>query len=175
DTHLMIEDPIALVPAFAKAGCDLITFHVETLVPRAERVLRQKGWALSKGLSAAGLAKGRETIAAIRASGKKAGITLNPDTPALAIRELAQEVDLVLVMTVWPGFGGQKFMEEVVPKVHEIRQFFTGPWLEVDGGVAPLNIGRCANAGANVFVAGTSVFREPDAAVAVKALREAAQ
>ncbi|KAF0241222.1 MAG: ribulose-phosphate [Planctomycetota bacterium] len=175
DTHLMIEDPLHLAPEFAKAGSDLVTFHVEALVPRAQRALRPRGWALERELSPGGLSKGREVIAAIRGAGKKAGISLNPDTPAAAIRELAQEVDLVLVMTVWPGFGGQKMIEDVIPKLREIRGFFPGAWLEVDGGVAPATIGRCATAGANVFVAGTAVFREPDAAAAVNALRSAAK
>lgn len=175
DTHLMIEDPVHIAPAFAKAGCDLITFHVEALVPRAQRVKREKGWALDRELSAEAVAKGRETIDVIRAAGKKAGISLNPDTPAVALRELGSLVDLILVMTVWPGFGGQKMIEEVVPKVREIRDRFPAPYVEVDGGVAPATIARCASAGANVFVAGTAVFREPDAAAAVNALRAAAK
>ncbi len=173
DTHLMIEDPLVYAESFAKAGADRIIFHVETCVPQAERLKKPRGWAVGGPLPPHGVAKAKEIAAAIRKLGKAAGVSLNPDTPASAVRALAGEVDLFLVMSVWPGFGGQKFMEEVVPKVREIRAFCGSAHIEMDGGVTPGTIGACAEAGADAFVAGTAVFREPDAAAAVRALRAA--
>jgi ribulose-phosphate 3-epimerase len=171
DTHLMIEDPLTYAESFAKAGADRIIFHVEVCVPPGERVRKPRGWALNRALPPTGLAMAREIIEAIRGTGKAAGVALNPDTPASAVRFLAGDVDLFLVMSVWPGFGGQKFMEEVVPKIKEIRSFCGSAHIEMDGGITPATIGKCAEAGADAFVAGTAVFREPDAAAAVKALR----
>ncbi|MBI2921728.1 MAG: ribulose-phosphate 3-epimerase, partial [Planctomycetes bacterium] len=117
DTHLMIEDPLRWAPDYAKAGADRVIFHVEALVPSENRLQRPRGWAVGGKLQMTGVTRGRQAAQAIRAAGKLAGIAINPDTPASAVKDLAGEVDLVLVMTVWPGFGGQKFMEEVLPKI----------------------------------------------------------
>jgi ribulose-phosphate 3-epimerase len=171
DTHLMIEDPRFYAAEFAKAGADRIIFHVETCVPCDRRVKHERGWALAGTLPPEGVALARETAGAIRAAGRRAGVSLNPATPAEAVKEIVGEVDLVLVMTVWPGFGGQRFMEEVVPKIREVRAMIGDGYVEVDGGVSPATIGRCREAGADAFVAGTAVFREKDAREAVEGLR----
>jgi ribulose-phosphate 3-epimerase len=148
DCHLMIERPLAYAKAFAEAGADSITFHVE--------------------------AKDRpaEVAAAIRALGKRVGIALNPDTPIDRVVPFLDLVDMVLVMSVFPGFGGQKFMGEVLPKVEALR----GPHrfakdVEMDGGINLETVASCAAAGANVLVAGTAVYGEKDMAGAVRNLR----
>ncbi len=142
DVHLMIENPDSLLEAFAKAGADRLTVHVETC-PHLHR-----------------------TIQHIRALGLKAGVTLNPATPAVMLKEIYPYLDLVLVMTVNPGFGGQTFIVETLSKVAEIRAALnlTGSqaWLEVDGGVSDKTLPALRAAGANAFVAGNAVFNHPD-------------
>ena len=142
DVHLMIENPDSLLEAFAKAGADRLTVHVETC-PHLHR-----------------------TIQPIRALGLKAGVTLNPATPAVMLKEIYPYLDLVLVMTVNPGFGGQTFIVETLSKVAEIRAALnlTGSqaWLEVDGGVSDKTLPALRAAGANAFVAGNAVFNHPD-------------
>jgi ribulose-phosphate 3-epimerase len=150
----MIEKPENLIEAFAKAGASRITVHVETC-PHLHRTIQQ-----------------------IQALGVKAGVTLNPSTPAVMLKEVLFYVDLVLVMTVNPGFGGQSFIVEMLPKIAEIRQMLNGinpsAWLEVDGGVSEKTIPALANAGADAFVAGNAVFKHPNGiAAGIKALREA--
>jgi ribulose-phosphate 3-epimerase len=158
DSHLMVTNPEFFAEPFSKAGCDLINFQIETTDQPVE--LARK----------------------IRVLGVRVGVTLNPDTPADAIAALLDRpiadggVDLVLVMSVWPGFGGQKFIEKVLPKVSEIRRRLQpGQYLEIDGGIDLSTISRAASAGANVFVAGTAVFRAPDPAQAVRDLLAAAK
>ncbi|MEM1378102.1 MAG: ribulose-phosphate 3-epimerase [Pseudomonadota bacterium] len=137
DCHLMIAPADPYLEAFAKAGCDIITVHAEA-GPHLHRSLQ-----------------------AIRALGKKAGIALNPSTPISAIEHVVDLVDLVLVMTVNPGFGGQKFIETMCPKIKQARALIGDRPidLEVDGGVTPTTITQCAKAGANAFVAGSAVFK----------------
>jgi ribulose-phosphate 3-epimerase len=154
DVHLMIEKPENLIEAFAKAGASRITVHVETC-PHLHRTLQQ-----------------------IQSLGVKAGITLNPSTPAVMLKEVFSYVDLVLVMTVNPGFGGQSFIVEMLPKIAEIRQMLDkvnpSAWLEVDGGVSEKTTPALANAGADAFVAGNAVFKHPNGiAAGIQALREA--
>ena len=136
DTHLMLARPDAYVEKFAEAGADLITVHVEPDYPKAE------------------------TLRRIRALGKQAGISLNPDTPAEALLPFLDEVDLVLVMSVFPGFGGQKFIADVLPKIEtlaRLRRERGGNWrIEVDGGVDETTAPRCLAAGADTLVAGTA-------------------
>lgn len=150
DVHLMLEHPEQFVDAFVKAGADHITVHVES---RADlpAVLR-----------------------AIRAAGCTTGLSLRPRTPAAAILPYLPLLDLVLVMTVEPGFGGQSFMEDQIPKIKELHEAIasrgTPVHLEVDGGVGSATAPRVVAAGANLLVAGTSVFRAPDAAAAIAAL-----
>jgi ribulose-phosphate 3-epimerase len=155
DVHLMIEAPEQFIDAYAKAGADRIGVHVETC-PHLHR-----------------------TVAQIRETGAAAAVVLNPATPAVAVQPVLRDVDQVLVMTVNPGFGGQKFIESALPKIHALREWITAAELqvelEVDGGIAPGTIGRAAGAGANVFVAGTAIFGEPDYGAAIERLRQEAE
>lgn len=155
DVHLMIERPVRYVEAFAKAGADLINVHVES--DTEENILA--AIELSKKL------------------GKKAGITLKPATPASAAEKYIPLVDLVLVMTVEPGFGGQSFMADQLPKVTEIRRMIDhlnpACELEVDGGVDANTAGSCKAAGADVLVAGSAILGKADRAAAINAIRNA--
>ena len=155
DVHLMISDPMRYVPAFAEAGADGLTVHIEA-TPHAHRVLQQ-----------------------IRSLGVRPGVSLNPATPANAISEVLEDVDLVLVMTVDPGFGGQAFNERMPRKITQVREMLdragSGAELEVDGGIGRDTAGRVVAAGATVLVAGTAVFGAPEGvAAAITAIREAA-
>lgn len=140
DVHLMIEQPERYIEDFAKSGADLINFHVEA----TEDV--------------------EAVIAQIRAVGKKVGITIKPNTPASAVEPYLELVDMVLVMTVEPGFGGQKLIPECIGKVTEIRRMAEVKELdvdiEVDGGINLDNVGTAIAAGANVIVAGSAVFKD---------------
>ena len=156
DVHLMISDPLQYVPAFAEAGADGLTVHVEA-TPHLHRVLQQ-----------------------IRDLGVRPGVSLNPATPAFAIREVVNDVDLVLVMTVNPGFGGQPFIERTLRKIAQVRQMLDSAGsqaeLEVDGGIGYQTVEQVVAAGANVLVAGTSIFGAPEGiAAAIQAMREGAR
>ena len=141
DVHLMIEEPSLYAQRFCDAGADLVTMHVEADTEE----------------------KLHKAIAAIHAKGKKAGVVLKPATPAEAALPYLEEVDILLVMTVEPGFGGQKFMVDMMPKVTTLRKWIDARnpacELEVDGGVDPETARVCVAAGANVLVAGSSVYR----------------
>ena len=141
DVHLMIEEPSLYAERFCDAGADLVTMHVEADTEE----------------------KLHKAIAAIHAKGKKAGVVLKPATPAEAALPYLEEVDILLVMTVEPGFGGQKFMADMMPKVTTLRKWIDARnpacELEVDGGVDPETAKVCVAAGANVLVAGSSVYR----------------
>ncbi len=150
DVHLMISEPLRYLDDFVKGGADMITFHLESdSDPDA-------------------------TIAAIHEKGCKAGISIKPKTPAEAVRPYRDRVDLVLVMTVEPGFGGQKFMTDMMPKVTQIRQWISETGreidLQVDGGVNAETAKVCVESGANVLVAGSYLFSKPDYAAAIKTL-----
>ena len=155
DVHLMIDRPIRYVDAFCGAGADLLTVHVEADTP--ENIVA--------------------AIQRTRELGKKAGITLKPGTSAEALKPFLTAVDMVLVMTVEPGFGGQQFMEDQLPKIAEIRRMLdhVNPDcdLEVDGGVDTETAPLCLEAGANVLVAGSSVFGKSDRAKAIADIRKA--
>lgn len=155
DVHLMLSHPLAYVPAYVKAGSDLITVHVE-----AED-------------------DPETTLRSIRAAGVKAGISIKPNTPPEAIEHLLPLCDLVLVMTVEPGFGGQSLMDSCVDKLPVLREMIarTGReiLLEVDGGVKQENAGKVIAAGADVLVMGTGLFRAKDPAAVVAAVREEAR
>lgn len=144
DVHLMIEKPERYVQEFADCGADMINFHIEA----TDAV--------------------EETIALIRKTGKKVGITIKPATPAKAVEPYLELVDMVLVMTVEPGFGGQKLMMDCLDKVKEIRQMATAKGLdtdiEVDGGITVDNVHLALESGANVIVAGSAVFKNDPAA-----------
>jgi ribulose-phosphate 3-epimerase len=155
DVHLMVVEPERHVEAFARAGADGLTLHVEAC-PHLHRVLQQ-----------------------VRDLGKKVGVALNPSTPEEAIRYVAGMVDLVLVMTVNPGFGGQTFLGGVAAKVAGVRRILgqagnDGARVQVDGGITAETAGVVARHGADVLVAGNAVFRAPDYAVAMAALRRGA-
>ena len=150
DVHLMISEPLRYLDDFVKGGADMITFHLESdSDPDA-------------------------TIAAIHEKGCKAGISIKPKTPAEAVKPYLDCVDMVLVMTVEPGFGGQKFMTDMMPKVTQIRQWISESGreidLQVDGGVNAETAKVCVEAGANVLVAGSYLFSKPDYAAAIKTL-----
>jgi len=151
DVHLMIERPERQIEAFAKAGADSVTVHYEA-TPHVHYALQ-----------------------AVRDAGCNAGLALNPGTPVEAVRDLTEEVDMVLCMTVNPGWGGQAFLEHSLDRLQRLRALL-GPEkaIEVDGGIDEKTIGRCARAGATVFVAGTAVFGAPDPAAAVRAITAAA-
>jgi len=154
DVHLMISDPARFVPAFADAGADGLTVHVEA-TPHLHRVLQQ-----------------------IRDRGLRAGVSLNPATPVMGISEVLNDVDLVLVMTVDPGFGGQSFNARMLRKIARVREMLEGAEseaeLEVDGGIDPHTAEQAVAAGATVLVAGTAVFGAPEGVgAAIAAIREA--
>ncbi|NNF03962.1 MAG: ribulose-phosphate 3-epimerase [Rhodothermales bacterium] len=138
DVHLMIENPALYVNAFADAGADIITVHVEACT-HLHRVVQK-----------------------IRDAGARPGVTLNPATPVSALEEIIGDVDLVLVMSVNPGFGGQSYIDSSTGRIRRIREMLdaarSGAWLEVDGGVKPENVGTVTRAGADVIVAGSAVF-----------------
>lgn len=147
DTHLMITDPAKYAEAFVKAGSDLLTFHIE-VSPSPTAIADQ-----------------------IHSLGANVGITLNPSTPASAIRDALPAVDMVLVMSVWPGFGGQKFIADSLDKVREIRAHLRPDQrLEIDGGIDPQTVGSAAIAGVDTFVAGSAVFGRPDPVEAMRNL-----
>ena len=153
DCHLMIVEPEKYVEAFAKAGAATITVHVEAS-PHLHRTLQQ-----------------------IRATGAKAGVSLNPHTPPKDIKCMLDSCDLVLVMTVNPGFGGQTFIESGLRKIEKLARSIHKQGLqtriEVDGGITPETAKRVVEAGATVLVAGTAVFGRPDYAQAIRAIRDA--
>jgi ribulose-phosphate 3-epimerase len=154
DAHLMIENPDRLAPAYAEVGCASVTFHVEA----ATAPIR--------------LAR------ALRSLGARAGMALRPATAVEPYVDLLPELDMLLVMTVEPGFGGQQFLEVCLPKIASARAAIAAyggeVWLQVDGGVSLETIERCAAAGADVFVAGSAVYGADNAAEAISALRSAA-
>ena len=146
DVHLMIESPQEYIEAFAAAGSDIITFHIEAVKdPRA-------------------------VISLIKKSGKKAGISIKPDTEVSSISPVLNELDLVLVMSVEPGFGGQEFIESAVPKIKELRRLYKGD-ISVDGGINDKNAVLVKEAGANILVAGSYVFGAKDVKDAIRRLR----
>ena len=148
DVHAMIVEPQRYVEEFIKCGADIVTFHIEAL--EQNKVLK--------------------TISAIKSHGKKVGISIKPKTPAAAVIPYIQDIDMVLVMTVEPGFGGQKFMEETMPKVTEIRNYAKSIEkdldIEVDGGINDITIKIASDAGANIFVLGTAFFKSENPVLA---------
>jgi len=171
DLHLMVLQPEKLVKSFADAGADSITFHAEAVAQDYALKLKERGYAMQlvcKDFYDRGRLE--KTIEEIRNRGKKVAVALNPETDAEVI-EFLDRVDMVLAMTVWPGFGGQKFIDSVLPKVARLRKLSPTVDIEVDGGVDLSNIEKAAAAGANVFVAGTSVFHAPNPVAALKEMR----
>ncbi|MQS07841.1 ribulose-phosphate 3-epimerase [Streptomyces alkaliphilus] len=155
DCHLMIEDPDRWAPRYAEVGAGSVTFHIEA--------------------AAAPVRLARE----IRAQGARASMALRPATPVEPYEDLLPELDMLLIMTVEPGFGGQAFLDLTLPKIRRARRLIERHgldlWLQVDGGVSEETIERCAEAGADVFVAGSAVYGAQDPAAAVKSLRARAE
>ena len=153
DVHLMIENPDRYLDAFAEAGADWITVHVET------------GYHLHR------------TVRRIRDLGKKSGVVLNPATPLATLDYILEEVDLVMLMSVNPGFGGQSFIPSALAKVRALKAMIDARGLsvgiEVDGGITPKSIGEVYQAGANIFVAGSAVFGKADYAKEIAAMKAA--
>lgn len=153
DVHLMIVEPEKYVEDFASAGADIISVHAEhNASPHLHRTLTQ-----------------------IRELGKQSGVVLNPSTPLDLIEYVLEVCDLVLIMSVNPGFGGQSFIPNVIPKIQKLRQMCKerglDPWIEVDGGLKPNNTWQVLEAGANAIVAGSAVFKAPDYAEAIEGIR----
>ena len=151
DVHLMIVEPSRYAVQFAKAGADWVTFHVEAEKP--ENI--------------------GPTLDAIRAEGKRCGLVIKPATPADAVAPWIDKVDMILVMTVEPGFGGQGFMDDMLPKIRRVKELIGGRSirLEVDGGINPDTAALCREAGADTLVAGSDVFKQSDRALRIKQLR----
>ena len=140
DVHLMIEEPIRYLNDFVKAGADIITVHYEACTDAAN------------------------TLQEIHKAGLKAGLAISPDTPVSVLKPFLKEVDMILIMSVHPGFGGQSFIEESLNKIEDTRTMLQecgrdDVWIEVDGGIGTANITKVKDAGANVFVAGSAVFK----------------
>lgn len=140
DVHLMIEEPIRYLNDFVKAGADIITVHYEACTDAAN------------------------TLQEIHKAGLKAGLAISPDTPVSVLKPFLKEVDMILIMSVHPGFGGQSFIEESLNKIEDTRRMLQecgrdDVWIEVDGGIGTANITKVKDAGANVFVAGSAVFK----------------
>ena len=154
DCHLMINDPDRWAPAYAEAGAGSVTFHIEA-AKNPRQICRD-----------------------LRNHGARAAAALKPGTDIEEIEDLLPDLDMILIMTVEPGFGGQSFMEDMLPKVRRAREFAqnagTDIWVQVDGGVDANTIGMCAEAGANIFVAGSAVYRVEDPAAMVNTLRDIA-
>jgi ribulose-phosphate 3-epimerase len=155
DCHLMIEDPDRWAPGYVEAGASSVTFHIEAC--------------------RAPIRTARE----IRAKGARAGMALRPATPIEPYEDLLAELDMILIMTVEPGFGGQKFLDVCVPKIRRTRQLLDQHgldlWIEIDGGVSADTIEQCAEAGADVFVAGSAVYAADDPNAMVEDLRSLAE
>ncbi|MGM7681747.1 ribulose-phosphate 3-epimerase [Cytobacillus sp. Hm23] len=151
DVHLMIENPDTYIPMFAKAGADIISVHVEAC-PHLHR-----------------------TIHLIKEHGVKAGVVLNPSTPVESIQHILEDIDLVLLMTVNPGFGGQQFIHSVIPKIEAVSKMIQDKGLqveiEVDGGVNVETAPICVEAGANVLVAGSAVYNKQNRKEAIESIR----
>jgi ribulose-phosphate 3-epimerase len=151
DVHLMIENPDKYIDAFAEAGADIITVHVEACTNL------------------------KKTLGHIRKLSKRVGVSLNPSTSVGRIEHVLKQVDMVLLMTVNPGFGGQKFIRSVLPKIKELRQMIDNAGLsvdiEVDGGIDKTTATDVVKAGANILVAGTAVFKAPDIKEAIAVLK----
>lgn len=155
DVHLMIEKPLRYVEDFCKAGADILTIHVES--DSCENI--------------------EKTIDRIHALGKKAGLSVKPGTPVSALFPFVRKIELALIMTVEPGFGGQSLIKDMIPKIAELKQYLDTNNricdIEVDGGISARTSALVKSAGANVLVAGTSIFGKPDYAERIDAIRNA--
>jgi len=156
DVHLMIVEPEKYVPEFIAAGAEIVTVHYEAC-PHLHRNIQQ-----------------------IKNLGAKAGVALNPHTPVDVLKDIIHDIDMVCLMSVNPGFGGQKFIEQTYKKVEQLRYYLSENqldhvWIEIDGGVTQHNAAALCNAGANVLVAGSAVFKAPNPLEAIKSIKYATQ
>lgn len=155
DVHLMISNPDEMTRLYVEAGADMVSFHLEA-TNHAHRI-----------------------VSYLRESGVRPAVAINPATPVCMLDSIIEDVDMVLVMTVNPGFGGQKFIPSSVAKVAKVRalakEHGVSPMIEVDGGVSEQNAGQICAAGANVIVAGSAVFKKDDRAAAIRAIKDAGQ
>ena len=153
DAHLMVENPEKFLPQFLKSGADLITVHYEACAD-LHSVLTQ-----------------------IKSAGLKAGVSLKPNTPAQVLRPFSDDIDNILIMTVEPGFGGQKFMHNMLPKIAEVKKIVDNRniSIEVDGGINPETAKLCAKQGANVLVAGSAIFKSDNPAEVIRQLHLAGE
>ncbi len=153
DVHLMIENPELYIKTFADSGADIITVHAEA-TNHPHRLIQM-----------------------IKGEGKKAGVALNPSTPINVLEHVVEELDMVLIMSVNPGFGGQEFIKSAYEKISSMKRLIDSKGLtidlQVDGGVGPDNIGRVVKSGANIIVAGSAIFNSKDNSTAVKKMKEA--
>ncbi|ANB13256.1 ribulose-phosphate 3-epimerase RPE1 [Sugiyamaella lignohabitans] len=152
DCHMMVSNPLQWIDDMAAAGGNSYTFHYEACLEQNNH---------------------EEVIKKIRESGMKVGMAIRPKTPVEVVYPLVDKLDMVLVMTVEPGFGGQSFMAEMMPKVEDLRSKYPNLNVEVDGGLGPATVNQAAEAGANVVVAGTSVYKSEDPSKTITLLREA--
>lgn len=148
DVHLMIAKPLEFLDQFIRAGSDMITMHIETL----------------------SASKFKEQSVKLRSKGIKCGVSLNPNTPLNRIKSILKYVDFVLVMSVYPGFGGQEFIPQALPKIRQLRKIFTGD-ISVDGGISDRNAAKLINAGANILASGSYIFKAKDKKKAIERLR----
>jgi ribulose-phosphate 3-epimerase len=175
DVHLMIEQPDRYAEAFVRAGATRLTLHVEAL---GNKQAGTAGRAVFAPKSTAAIG---ELLSAIEDLGCQCGLAINPLTPLKAVEPYLTQIDLILIMTVWPGFGGQTFIDDVVPKIREARALVARSGraihIEVDGGIAPETGRLCVASGADVLVAGNSLFRHKtlDLAAAIQELRQHAE
>ncbi|MBI4232295.1 ribulose-phosphate 3-epimerase [Candidatus Peregrinibacteria bacterium] len=174
DAHLMIENPERYAEDFCKAGADIITFHAEAIAKDGSRVCKEKGFAIKNG-GAVEISRAKKVIDKIRSNGKKTGIALNPDTDIQPILDLIKDVDMILAMTVWPGFGGQEYINYVTQKVSSLRAKAPDMDIEVDGGLNSETVKTAVKAGANVIVAGTATFRANNMKDVITDLRQKAE
>jgi ribulose-phosphate 3-epimerase len=155
DVHLMIDNPDETIGLYLDAGADLVTFHIEAAT-HANRI-----------------------VSAIHAAGAKAGVSLNPATPVCLLDAIIEDIDMVLIMSVNPGFGGQSYIPYATEKIRQVKrmceQHKVNPLIEVDGGVSAKNIAEVVAAGANVIVAGSAVYNKEDRAAAIQELRDVAR
>lgn len=151
DVHLMVSNPSQRIEEFLQAGAGNITFHAETIKNTEER---------------------KRIIEAIRAGGATAGIALSPETPLEDIKDVLGDIDLLLIMSVHPGFSGQSFIEDVLDKVKSARETYPDLMIQMDGGISAKTAGRCIEAGANNLVSGSFIFDAEDRTMAIKSLRE---
>lgn len=149
EAHLMIQEPLKYIDRFTGAGADIITLHIETLKPSEFKQQAKK----------------------LRAKGIRIAVALNPDTPASKIECVIDASDMVLVMTVYPGFGGQRFIAGIIPKISEIRSFYKGD-IAVDGGIDDKTAALAVKAGANILAAGTYIFKARDRKKAIQKLKD---